>query len=177
MHVCTHCGQMTNKGKYNQKNRFVCESCKDINETLHVNSCYIENGEVQSTSPFSGYEEKDQRALFIDYAYKLFNNKLNPAAYRLMDRYIKKGYTWLGMLRSLEWFYVIKKNGITKAKNNIGIIPYVYDDAQKFYDYQDYKNRTKLETYIMNSKIITKETIITKEQEDDNKNKIDLNTL
>lgn len=176
MYVCNHCGRITNKGKYSQNNRFVCDECKDVSNILHTNLCYIKNGEVHSTSPFSSYEEKDQRALFIDYAYKLFNNKLNPAAYKLMNKYIEKGCTWLGMVRSLEWFYVIKKNSIVKAKNNIGIIPYVYDEAQKFYTFQEYNNKRVLQAHLNSSKKVQQETVV-KLQEKKKVSTIDLTTL
>lgn len=42
-------------------------------------------------------------------------------------------YTYSGMLKTLYWWYEIKGNSIENAQGGIGIIPYVYEDALKYY--------------------------------------------
>ena len=42
-------------------------------------------------------------------------------------------YTYSGMLASLRWFYEIKGNSKEAANGGIGIIPYIYNDAKKYY--------------------------------------------
>ena len=42
-------------------------------------------------------------------------------------------YTYSLMLKTLYWWYEIKGNSIENAQVGIGIIPYVYDDALKYY--------------------------------------------
>ena len=37
------------------------------------------------------------------------------------------------MLKTLEWWYEIKKNPIDKANGGIGIIPFVYQEAYNYY--------------------------------------------
>jgi hypothetical protein len=37
------------------------------------------------------------------------------------------------MLKSLKYFYEVKKNDVSKAKGGIGIIPYIYQDAWNYY--------------------------------------------
>lgn len=44
------------------------------------------------------------------------------------------GYSYSGILGSLEYFFEIKGNSIDKANNGIGIVPYIYDDAKKYYE-------------------------------------------
>ena len=41
------------------------------------------------------------------------------------------------MLKSLKWFYEIKHGDKESANGRIGIIPYIYEDAKKYY-YQLY---------------------------------------
>jgi hypothetical protein len=98
-----------------------------------------ENGKIQSVGLYDKHDEKNQRALFIDYVYKLFGSKISTAAFKLMDKYVADGMTYIGMTRAMEWFYVVNKNPISKAKKNIAIIPYVYDKAQAFYAMENIK--------------------------------------
>ena len=37
------------------------------------------------------------------------------------------------MLKTLYWWYEIKGNSIENAQGGIGIIPYIYEDALKYY--------------------------------------------
>lgn len=51
----------------------------------------------------------------------------------IMDYKRNYNYTYSGMKKSLEWFYEIKKNPIEKANGGIAIIPWIYNDALKYY--------------------------------------------
>ena len=42
-------------------------------------------------------------------------------------------YTYSGIRRTLEYFYDIKKNDISKANGNIGIVPWIYEEAKRYY--------------------------------------------
>jgi len=42
-------------------------------------------------------------------------------------------YTYSGMLKTLYWWYEIKGNTTELANEGIGIVPFVYDDACKYY--------------------------------------------
>lgn len=130
---CSICGKPTENGVYNVKQNFVCRSCLATYSNFYVDDFRVENGELFTTDPFAGMVEEDQRAACIQYAYTLFDQKLAKRSYSMFTNYHKKGYTWLGMIRALEWFYIVRKNDLSKANNSIGIIPHVYDDAQKYY--------------------------------------------
>ena len=43
------------------------------------------------------------------------------------------GYTYSGMYKTLYWWYEIKGNSIEDAQGGIGIVPYVYNTALKYY--------------------------------------------
>jgi hypothetical protein len=42
-------------------------------------------------------------------------------------------YTYSGIKRTLEYFYEVKKNSIEKANGGIGIVPWVYEEAKRYY--------------------------------------------
>lgn len=54
---------------------------------------------------------------------------------KLADSYIKKyNFSWIGMAFTLEYYYGICGNSTKGAKDTIGIIPYVYEQAKKYND-------------------------------------------
>ena len=130
---CSICNNPAPNGVYNVKQNFVCRTCLDTYSNYYVDDFIIKDGKLNMTNPFEGMDEKDQRAACIHYAYTLFDQKLAPRTYSLFDNYIKKGYSWLGMIRALEWFYIVRRNDLSKANNSVGIIPHVYEDAQEYY--------------------------------------------
>ena len=52
---------------------------------------------------------------------------------QIMDFKKEYNYTFSGMLKTLQWWYDIKQNPIDKANGGIGIIPFVYDEAYKYF--------------------------------------------
>ena len=79
-------------------------------------------------------EEKDKTAL-LDYIKQLL--KLEYVTARIqkqIKQYVDEyHYTYSGMRKALIYFYEIKGNDIEKANGGIGIIPYVYDAAYRYY--------------------------------------------
>lgn len=49
----------------------------------------------------------------------------------MVDKY---NYSYSGILGSLKYWFEIKENSLEKANNGIGIVPYIYDDARKYYE-------------------------------------------
>ena len=43
------------------------------------------------------------------------------------------GYSYSGMLKSLKYWYEVKKESKDKANRGIGIIPFIYDDCREYY--------------------------------------------
>lgn len=60
-----------------------------------------------------------------------------PANMQLIKKYAEQGYTFRGMNRALKYFYDIKQRTTTQAEERIGIIPYVYQEAQQYFLQQD----------------------------------------
>jgi hypothetical protein len=94
---------------------------------------------------------KDREEL-CNYICKVFNLKApGPRNYQLMKRYREENnYTYKGMLNSLKYFFEVKKNDIKKSCERIGIIPYVYDEAQNYYNKIDKKKEVMLRALEVN---------------------------
>lgn len=99
-------------------------------------------------------KEKDRKAL-EDYIIKLFNLEHMDGRITLqIQKYMQDHpeYTYSGIKRTLEYFYEIKKNSLEKANGGIGIVPWVYEEARRYYYNQwllSQKNAEKdIETYV-----------------------------
>ena len=79
-------------------------------------------------------EEKDYNEL-ENYIKKLFHEDYLSARIKkqIKDMRAEYGYTYSGMLKTLIWWYEVKKNSIDKANDGIGIIPYIYKNACDYY--------------------------------------------
>jgi|GEM_PF-3128065 len=130
--LCSKCKAKTNIGSYGLDSKFLCLECSFTEERLHFDKFDVIDGELISNHPLSSYDESNQRILLIEYASNLFNG-ISKATFPTIVRFKNQGMTYIGMIRALEWFYVIQKKPISKAKKNIGIVPYVYKDAQDYY--------------------------------------------
>lgn len=80
--------------------------------------------------------EKDRMAL-ENYIKHLFQvDFVPPLAQKQLKDYMnssERRYTYSGILKTLKYFYEIKHGDISKAKNGIGIVPFVYDDAYVYW--------------------------------------------
>lgn len=62
------------------------------------------------------------------------------------------------MLKSLKWFYEIQGGNKDSSNGRIGIIPYIYEDAKKYY-YNLYIAQQKNKD-VKNYTLVTKEIVI-----------------
>lgn len=85
-------------------------------------------------------KQKDRDEL-ISYICNLFGlKKPGPVVYSQLKRFVEvQKYTYEGILHSLQYFYDVKKGSKQKANQAIGIVPYVYDEAQDYYTKLSYK--------------------------------------
>lgn len=75
-------------------------------------------------------EQKDKEAL-VEYIQELYGQVL-PLHHKQIKTMAEQGYSYSGMLKTLQYFYEIKGNSKDKSKG-IGIIPYVYKEAYEYY--------------------------------------------
>ena len=79
-------------------------------------------------------EERDVEN-FYKYVKQLFREEYNYiVTKKLAEKYVKENkYTYSGMLKTLKWYYEKEGHSIDKSNGSIGIIPYVYQQALKYY--------------------------------------------
>lgn len=144
MRICSTCESKTDKGKADARGRFVCNTCYDAQEKYLVNRIIFHDDKPPTQEPAFNPE---QRLEFLQYCDILFGGMPKAMLKQAKEFHEDKGYTWLGMAQALEYFYILKRNDIKKAKGRIGIIPHVYEEAQKFYNTQNYLNFKKAMKY------------------------------
>jgi len=82
-------------------------------------------------------EDIEEVALY-DYIKKIYGKHYNfMLIKKQIEKFKKQGYSCRGMRLSLQWFYEVKGNSIQDSNGGIGIIPYVFEDAKKYF-YQLY---------------------------------------
>lgn len=142
--MCATCGRAEAE-VYNAKGRHVCRVCLNSYVNLHTDDFEIKEGEIVRVSPYENLSISAQAIRAKDYIYHLYNRELPASSFIMLENYAKTNkYTWLGLVRAAEWFYLVKKNSIKKSKGSVGILPMVYDEAQQFYENE---NKKLLEQY------------------------------
>jgi hypothetical protein len=118
--TCVYCGERFNRDK---------EPTTQISARRYAHKHCAEEHEENKSQ-----EEKDLEAL-EKYIMHLFNEPYVNARVRKQLKEYKEQYqfTYSGMLKTLIYWYEIKGNSTEKANGGIGIIPYIYNDACKYY--------------------------------------------
>lgn len=89
----------------------------------------------------------------------------------------EKNFTNEGILNALKYYYEIKKGSVEKSHNRIGIVPFIYDQAQEYFkDLEQKKKRIGKEigAQIDTEKLLIK---ITKGEKKKQKDYIDLDKI
>lgn len=78
-------------------------------------------------------EESKQKRSLISYIEELFGEKANAKTYTQIKNLMRDYpyFTYVGLEQSIRFFYKIKENPITNQ--GLGIVPYVYDQAQEYF--------------------------------------------
>lgn len=86
---------------------------------------------VDATIP---QDEKDYNNLEL-YIKKIFNtNNINAKIKKQIHEFRQEyGYTYTGMLKTLYWWYGVQNHTTELAQEGIGIIPFVYSDAEQYF--------------------------------------------
>lgn len=112
-------------------------------------------------------KEQDDFAILLDYIKQLYGYEEVPKViFQQINQFVKDyNYTHSGILKTLKYFYEIKHNDIEKSKGRISIVPYIYDDAKRYYyaiweaqqqntdkDLEQYAEAPKKEIHIISPK-------------------------
>ena len=132
----------------NPLDNVTCEYCKkpmsrkDDDCVALGNGKYAHKGcvEIESTRELTDQEKLDRyiMQLFkIDYVHQRIQRQINE----YMRQY---NYTYSGIRKSLYYWYEVKGNSIDRANGGIGIVPYIYNDAYRyFYSLWEAKQKNK----------------------------------
>lgn len=141
--VCCICKKQINKkiDKYKQlsKGKYAHLTCAELEEK----------------------REKTDAEKLDAYIMKMFDwDYVHPRVKRQISNFIDQyNFTYSGIMKSLEYFYIVKENPLEKANGGIGIVPYVYQDAYNYYySLWEAKQKNvgiKIQDYIINTKEIT----------------------
>ena len=120
MVTCVHCKQKFDR----DKQAYVAVSAKRY---AHP-ECHNKHAQEYEAN------KKEWEALEA-YIKQLFNIDTIPIKIhkQLKDFTENYHYTYTGILKTLMYFYGLQGHSIEKANGGIGIVPYVYDAAMKYY--------------------------------------------
>lgn len=104
-----------------------CNEYIDIEEAIKDDKNYFHKDCLK--------KRNDRNELF-DYICKLYNLKApGPRIMQQVNSFIyNNNYTYFGIMKTLEYFYEIKKGDIKKSNDGVGIVPFIYIEAQQYYE-------------------------------------------
>ena len=118
---CKFCGQQFDRNDPNIKNikigrRYAHQECYDA-----------QDAEVLQ-------EQKDLEELIIYISHLLGEDFEYVKTQRQVELYKSKhNFSYSGMLKALKWYYEIQNGSKEEANGGIGILPYIYEKAYKYY--------------------------------------------
>lgn len=67
----------------------------------------------------------------------LGNTMVMSKTTKQVDEYLKNGRTCSGIRNALRYWYEIKGNDISKSGGGIGIVDYIYDEANDYFEHKE----------------------------------------
>ena len=124
---CALCNQEIIGTKYKSKKR----------KRYHI-ECFdklIDNAETKNHMKASGIKNNEKNEL-IKYICQLYNLSEIPYAIdKQIDNFVAQlGYTYTGIQKTLYYFYELSRNNVDNHTSTIGIVPYYYEEAKKFFN-------------------------------------------
>ena len=116
---CLYCGEQFDR---------LSEPCVKIGRRYAHQKCF------DSQSDEDKKTQKD-KSDFFQYVKEIYGSDYNYVLIQKQaESYIKQyNFTYSGMLKSLKWFYEVKHQDKENSNGRIGIIPYIYEEAKKYY--------------------------------------------
>lgn len=115
----------------------ICNEVFDANKEPYVmvstrryahESCFLTSQEKEDKL------KRDKQTL-EDYIKELFGyTNIPEKVNRQIKKYIKENnYSYSGIYKTLKYWFEVKKGDIEKANGGIGIVPFTYDDAYRYW--------------------------------------------
>lgn len=83
--------------------------------------------------------------------------KVKDQLSKMLNKHENEGWTLQNMYKAFKYFYEVKHGDYSKSKDGVGILPFIYDDAMKYYAMLD-KKQKEIEASISKEK--PKETML-----------------
>lgn len=105
------------------------------------------------------WEVESARLELIDFILRLFKIKApGPKIYAQINRYLdQSGFTYRGILQALQYFYEVLGKSTEKSNSGIGIVPYVYLEAQTHFQNKENRDQRVLSQVAQYKKVVDKE--------------------
>ena len=122
-------------------------------------------------------EEFQEQNRYYEVLKSVLNVERLPARiYKISEDYVKKyGFTFRGMENSIRYFFLIKQNEV--EGDGIGIIPYIYDEAQQYFAETEEINNQNADIIKRGDKLYRTRVIKIKPNYDNTSQLIDINNL
>ncbi len=126
---CKYCGKNIDK-----ENDFLYG--RDTRGRYYHDSCYEKKKAGYSFNQESKTEKPPNTKELIHYKVKSLcgDAYVKTRVENQIKENIKQGRTPEGILKSLEYWYDVQKHDPTEAYGGIGIVEYIYSEAQKYYE-------------------------------------------
>jgi hypothetical protein len=118
----------------------ICPYCKlkfdaDKEEYIKPNSQRYAHKKCYEEACANQKKEETDRDKVIEYIRQLFGNQnINPRVWKQLKQYTEEyHYTYKGILNALIYAFEVRKNDVSKARGGVGIVPYVYQDANQYF--------------------------------------------
>lgn len=162
-----------------KKNLRKCKYCNKEFDIINEGYRKVGNRYAHIECYNSNYTEDDEKSEEIYTFLKSIGISCNRGiCENQRQRFItKNGFTNEGILKALKYWYLVKKMPTEKSENRIGIVPFIYDEAQIYYNTINNKKKAVAAEV---EKQLKKETIqfsIKNIKEEKNKGYIDLDSI
>lgn len=119
------------------------EECKNMSQVareLGISPGTVKNHLNESNLKLIDQQNNDRDALFY-YIYHLFgqysdDKPVNPWNITQIQKFKQQGMSYRGQLLTLKYFYEVKGSDIRKSNGSIGIVPFVWQEAELYYSRQ-----------------------------------------
>ena len=109
-----------------------CAFCQD--ETNKMEKTEMVRIDEKNFHPECAKKYEDKKELIATIC-RIFNYKMpGPRNNAYITKFLNEGMSYKGITNALIYFYDIKKNSIEKSNGGIGIVPWVYEDANRYYE-------------------------------------------
>lgn len=126
---CLQCGQSFDRTKIEAiaiGRRYIHATCKPAYDAAQDEKKAKEEAKAKEAEALNSLKA---------YILQLFDTEyINPKiSKQIHDFYTVNHFTYSGMEKSLRYFFEVKNKPIEDAHGGIGIIPYIYEDAKKYW--------------------------------------------